>query len=235
MKKYVSSLVPLIAVLIAICFTGCQKVLPPVPCYNAIPDTVYVGQSINFSSCTTGASAYYWNFGDGGFATTASATHIYTQPGRDTGIFYASDGPGAHKTFTIVIVRPVNTWTFKGATDTSLYAAASSGDTIEVTNFTSTNFTNVSDLTFAFAAIPATAGSYQVVNDLSTPPGANQVAIYLTTPHSGNYGSTGRDNATATISIVGGKVLISLPSAMMVNVSNPNDSAALYATIRQTQ
>ena len=235
MKKHVSSVAVLIAVFIAICVSGCQKVLPPVPCFNTIPDTLYVGQSIDFSSCTTGATAYYWNFGDGGFATTASASHIYTQPGIDSGTFYASDGPGAHKTFTIVVLRPVNIWRFKGATDTSLVAAAYSGDTIEVTNFSSTNFTNVSNLTFAFSAIPTIAGNYQVVNDLSTPPGPNQMAIYLTTPTSGNYGSTGHDNAMAAISIVGGKVLISLPSAMMVNVSNPNDSAVLSATIRQTQ
>jgi hypothetical protein len=61
------------------------------------------------------------------------------------------------------------------------------------------------------------------------------MAIYLTTPNSLNYGSTGHDNATATVTIVGGEVLISLPSAMMVNTSNPADSAALSAMIRQTE
>ena len=235
MKRSLASLVLFTAVIAALSLTtGCTKVSAPNTCLNPVPDTAYVGQRIDFSSCTTGATSYYWSFGDGGFATTATASHIYTQPGIDTGTFYTADGPGSHKNFIIHVLRPYNIWTFKGTSDTSLTAQAVS-DTIQATNFTATNISNVSAITFAFSALPTADGSYQVVNDLFTPPAANQVAIYLTTPSGFNYGSTGHDNATANVSIVGGKVFISLSSAMMVNTTNPADSSVLAATIRQTQ
>jgi len=235
MKRSLASIVLLASVFVILSLSsGCTKVSAPVTCYNAIPDTAYVGQMITFSSCTNGASSYYWNFGDGGFATTATATHIYTTPGIDSGTFYTADGPGSHKNFVIHVLRPTNIWTFKGTTDTSLYAMAVN-DTLEATNFSSTNVSNISNIIFSFSALPTSNGTYQVVNDLFTPPAANQVAIYLTTPNSVNYGSTGHDNATASVTIVGGKVLISLSSAMMVNTTNPSDSASLSAMIRQTE
>jgi hypothetical protein len=235
MKRSLASVILFASVIAALCLSsGCTKVSAPVTCYNAIPDTAYVGQSLNFSSCTTGANSYYWSFGDGSFATTATASHTYTRPGIDTGTFYTADGPGSHKNFIIHVLRPYNVWTFKGTSDTSLNAQAVS-DTIQATNFSSTNIAHVSAITFSFSALPSASGSYQIVNDLSIPPGANQVAIYLTTPSGFNYGSTGHDNATASVTIAGGKVLISVPSAMMVNTTNPSDSAALSATIRQTE
>ena len=235
MKRSLASFVLFSTVIAALSLsTGCKKVSAPVTCFNAIPDTAYVGQRIDFSSCTTGANSYYWVFGDGGFATTANASHIYTSPGIDTGAFYTADGPGSHKNFIIHVLRPYNIWTFKGTSDTSLNAQAVN-DTIQATNFTATNISNVSAITFAFSTLPTVSGNYQVVNDLFTPPAANQVAIYLTTPSGFNYGSTGRDNASANITVAGGKVFISLPSAMLVNTTNPSDSAALSATIRQTE
>lgn len=235
MKRSLASFILFASVLTVLSLSsGCSKVSAPVTCFNTIPDTTYVGQRVDFSSCTTGANSYYWNFGDGGFATTATASHIYTNPGIDTGTFYTADGPGSHKTFVIHVLRPYNIWTFKGASDTSQNAQAVN-DTIQATNFTATNLTNVSAITFAFSALPTVNGSYQIVNDLFTPPAANQIAIYLTTPSGANYGSTGHDNATANITVTGGKILISLPSAMMVNTTNPADSAVLSATIRQTE
>src|SRR5665213_1040991 len=107
MRKYLYPILFFAAVIAGLCLgSGCKKIIPPVTCYDPIADTAYVGQRLDFSSCTIGANSYYWDFGDNGFATTAAATHIYTQPGIYKGTFYASNGEGAHKSFTIIVLRP---------------------------------------------------------------------------------------------------------------------------------
>jgi PKD repeat protein len=202
-----------------------------------LPDTAYVGQSISFTSCTNRASSYYWIFGDSHFATTDSAVHVYTAPGVYNGSLTTDNGPnniGNTKPFTIIVLRASNVWTFRGITDTSSFAQAV-GDTIQTTNFTASNSNNISNLLFIFSALPTVSASYQVVSDFFATPSASQVAIYLTTPSGKIYGSTGNDHVNANITVSGGKVFISLPSAMMANANNPSDSAALTATVRQTE
>ena len=234
MKRYFSSLI-VISVIITICFTaGCKKTPAPAACFNAVPDSAWVGQSLTFTSCTQGASSYYWVFGDDGYATTATATHIYTAPGIYHGGLTASNGTGDTKSFVITVSRPTELWTFQGVTDTAYYAIGTN-DTIVATNFTSTNI-NASNILFVFSALPTANGSYHVINDqFGGTPSATQVAVYVSTPSGKNYGSTGNDNASATVTVVGGKVHISIPAVEMVNVALPSDSASLSASVIQTE
>lgn len=234
MKKSLGTCIAIISMIAAIGLTSsCKKTNPPVTCLSTVPDTAYVGQEVLFVSCTKDAGSILWNFGDGHTAITDTARHTYTQPGIYSCSLTSSNVVGASKYFTVVVLRPVNTWTFQGVTDSSTTATAVN-DTIQTTNFSSGNTANISNLLFAFSALPTTDGTYQVVNAQFATPGANQVAVYVSTPSGRNYGSTGNDNASANITIRGGKVNIVLPAAMMVNVSNPNDSASLSASVLQT-
>jgi hypothetical protein len=235
MKKYLGPIIVFASVLVAVCLTdSCKKAAPPATCFATLPDSAYVGQSLVFTSCTVGASSYLWTFGDGSTASTDSAKHTYTAPGIYNGSLTTSNGQGSTKTFTIVVTRPVDVWTFQGITDSSSYAQAVGGDTLQATNFTGANMTNVSNIVFIFSALPAAAGSYQVINDQFATPSAGQVAVYLTTP-SKFYGSTGNDHSTATVTLAGGKIKVTIPTVEMVNLSTPTDSAVLSATITQTE
>ena len=134
-----------------------------------------------------------------------------------------------------MVLRPLSMWTFQGITDTAYYAAAVGGDTIQTSNFSATNISNVSNIVLIFSALPTANGSYQVINDQFSTPTATQIAVYVTTPSGRNYGSTGRDNSSATVTLIGGKVKVSLPSVMMVNLAVPSDSSALSAIVTQTE
>lgn len=235
MKKQLTTFVVFAGIIAALSFTtGCKKTPAPTTCFNSIPDTAVVGQQITFTSCTNGASSFYWLFGDGGYATTATATHTYTAPGIYNGGLTTSNGTGDTKSFKIVVLRPYNIWTFQGITDTA-FSAAVVGDTLQASNFSATNLSNISNIILVFSSIPTTGGSYQVVNDQFSTPNASQIAVFVTTPSGRNYGSTGRDGSSAVVTVNGGKIKVSLPSVMMVNVAVPSDSAALSATITQTE
>lgn len=217
--------------------SACKKSsAPPTACVNTLPDSAYVGQQLIFTSCTKGASSYYWTFGDGTNSNADSVAHIYTAPGTyHGGLATGNGGSGTTKSFTVVVTRPLSIWTFQGITDTTLYALGTS-DTIQTSNFSSTNLTNISNILFVFSALPTTSGSYQVINDqFGGTPSSTQLAIYITTPSGKNYGSTGNDHVSAAVNVVGGKVYISIPAVEMVNVSQPSDSASLSATIIQTE
>jgi len=236
MRKIFASSIVLVLFVVLCTTVGCKKTAAPTTCFGTVPDTAYVGETISFTSCTQGASSYYWVFGDDGYATTANATHIYTTPGIYHGGLTASNGTGDTKSFTIVVLRPVNVWTFQGATDSSAYAQGIGGDTIEATNFTNTNINNVSNIVFVFSALPTANGTYQVINDqFGGRPSSSQVAVFLTTPSGRNYGSTGNDHVSATVTVTGGKVSVSIPAVEMVNVALPSDSASLSAIITQTE
>jgi PKD repeat protein len=238
MKKYLVSLLVLVSVIALLFSSACQK-SPPVPttCISTLPDSAYVGQQLTFASCTQSASSFYWLFGDGGYATTGTATHTYTAPGIYHGSLATADGGnGNTKTFTIVVSRPLSIWAFQGITDTATYAQGIGGDTIQTSNFSAANINNISNIVFVFSALPATGGSYQVINDqFGGTPSATQVAIFLTTPSGRNYGSTGNDHVSATVTVTGGKVSISIPAVEMVNLVLPSDSASLSATVIQTE
>jgi PKD repeat protein len=215
---------------------GCKKTPAPATCFATVPDSAYVGQLLTFSSCTQGASSYYWDFGDNGYSTFPNATHTYTAPGIYHGGLTTSNGTGEKKTFIIVVTRPYSIWTFKGSTDTSTYALTVGGDTLQTTNFSAANTANVSNILVIFSALPTVSGSYQVINDqFGGTPGSSQAAVFLTTPSGRNYGSTGNDHTTVNVTVTGGKIRLSIPAVEMVNVSQPSDSSSLSATIIQTE
>ena len=57
-------------------FGSCMKT--PMACCD-IPTTGAIGESLKFSStCSTDASTYEWDFGDGTKSTEANPTHTYT-------------------------------------------------------------------------------------------------------------------------------------------------------------
>jgi len=219
------------------CSNSCTKSESvPTTCFDTIPDSAYVGQQLIFRSCTKNAGSFYWTFGDGTNAIADSVTHIYTAPGTyHGGLATGNGGTGNTKPFTIVVTRPLSTWSFRGVTDTASYAQGVS-DTIQASNFSSANLNNVSNIVFAFSALPAIGGNYQVINaQFGGTPSSSQLAIYLTTPSGRDYGSTGNDHVTASVTVVGGKVHISIPAVEMVNVAVPSDSASLSATVIQTE
>jgi PKD repeat protein len=76
----------------------CMKVLdsPPIPKITAIPETGFAPLDIDFSSegsedPSGGTMTFVWNFGDGGTATGATASHTYTEGGIYTVTLTATD------------------------------------------------------------------------------------------------------------------------------------------------
>ena len=62
--------------------SSCTKT--PMACCM-LPETGTIGQPITFSStCSTNASKYKWDFGDGNTSTDANPIHIYLTAGTNT-------------------------------------------------------------------------------------------------------------------------------------------------------
>lgn len=215
--------------------TACKKTAPPDTCIGSVPDTLYVGQQGTFISCTQGElKSTLWIWGDGGRGTTDTAYHTYTQPGTYQCSLITSNGTGNTKNFTVVVIRAENNWTFQSASYQSGTAAVVN-DTVQTTNFTASNISNVSNLIFAFDTLPTADGNYQVIDAQFGTYGYHTVGVYVSTPSGANYVSTGRDHSVAAVTIVGGKINIALNSTMMVNTAVPSDSSVLTASVRQTQ
>ena len=92
MKKHLCALAICIHFVIFISFLpACQKgtIYAPFPkaCISGVPDSASVGQSVTFTSCSSGATSLTWVFGDSTAAdtvTTLTATHTYTKAGTFT-------------------------------------------------------------------------------------------------------------------------------------------------------
>ncbi len=64
---------------------GCkanENVAVPHACINSVVSPQVVGSSHNYTSCSTGGSAYLWDFGDGTNASVANTTHSYNAVGN---------------------------------------------------------------------------------------------------------------------------------------------------------
>lgn len=136
----------------------------PPACISGLPDSAYAGHSLTFTSCTQGASSYLWNFGDAGTSTSATATHIYTNPGTYTGALTAfnAGGAGAPRQFTIVVTIDAGSWTFQ---DTTYRPSDSYWSTNQLFATTLNDPETVSRLNLYFLnSSPIATGTYQVVS-----------------------------------------------------------------------
>lgn len=105
-----------IVILIMSILSACKKTLtPPISCASVSADSVLVGQTVSFTSCTKGATSYLWNFGDSTIANTDTTSHIYYIPGSYTATLITSNsgGKGTIDSFKIIVTAP-ESWTFKG-------------------------------------------------------------------------------------------------------------------------
>ena len=56
---------------------------PPVACFSVNPGFACVNAPVNFTNCSTNATGYFWDFGDGGTSTAVNPVYAY----QDTGCF----------------------------------------------------------------------------------------------------------------------------------------------------
>ncbi|MBC7885720.1 MAG: PKD domain-containing protein, partial [Saprospiraceae bacterium] len=68
----------------------CIEVLPaPVAGFTTTMNCVCLNSPISFTNTSSGASSYYWDFGDGNNTTMPNPTHNYSLPGTYTVTLYA--------------------------------------------------------------------------------------------------------------------------------------------------
>lgn len=76
-------LILIVLVTMVIVFTNCTK--KPIACVDSASKSGIAGQAISFDgSCSENAHHYQWDFGDGGSAHSASASHVYNNSGTYT-------------------------------------------------------------------------------------------------------------------------------------------------------
>jgi PKD repeat protein len=216
---------------------GCSKTAPASACIGAFPSTVSAGAPVSFTSCTAGATAYQWSFGDGATATGPSVTHTYAGAGTYTGtLTITSNGSNNSKNFNITVVN--NTWTFKGnAFIADSVAGSSTGNDLTAYGVSNSNKAN---LVFVFPSLPTVSGSYNIININNAPPVGQQLYVVLYNLNSSgvqtsSYGSTGSGNVNAAVTVSEGKISIVLPNIEVANLVSAADSTSFGATIYQTQ
>lgn len=70
----------------------CIEVLAaPVASFTTMMNCVCNNSPISFVNTSTGASSYYWDFGDGNNSTATNPTHVYNTPGTYTVTLYATN------------------------------------------------------------------------------------------------------------------------------------------------
>jgi len=101
---------PLIVIAAFVIFcTGCSNKAPSA-CYSISSTTDTVNQVVSFnSSCTSGGSFYYWDFGDGSpTSKLPNPTHAYSAQGIYSVTFWASNKVGSSKAAVMNIT--VSNW-----------------------------------------------------------------------------------------------------------------------------
>lgn len=76
MKTKLSAFVALLCIVI---ISSCRKDISA--CFNASTTTPSVGQSVSFTSCSTGGSSYDWDFADGSSGSGETTSHTFTSAG----------------------------------------------------------------------------------------------------------------------------------------------------------
>jgi len=88
----------------------------PTAAFNA-PNTVCLGEPVNFANTSIGGSTFNWDFGDGNTSTQASPSHAYTSTGNFTVQLISITGFGCRDTVSQTIqVDPIPTPNFQADT-----------------------------------------------------------------------------------------------------------------------
>lgn len=58
------------------------QIFDPEPFFTMVFSQHCVGLDVTFTNLSSNADAYYWDFGDGTYTSTANPTHLYTNPGN---------------------------------------------------------------------------------------------------------------------------------------------------------
>jgi len=81
----------------AVDVAGLGQGQPPVADFSVSADTLILEEGsavVGFTDLSTGASSWYWNFGDGTTGTEQNPTHVYTAPGTYTVSLSVDGGDG---------------------------------------------------------------------------------------------------------------------------------------------
>lgn len=111
MKKRFSAYVLSVLTVAIFSIIGCDKKDDtntdgePIACINSAT-TATVGQSVSFSSCSTGGDTYLWEFSDGSNqnSTSANTTHTFTATGSYSVTLTVTNEKGSNTTSVIVTV-----------------------------------------------------------------------------------------------------------------------------------
>jgi PKD repeat protein len=93
---------------------------PPVADFSGTPTTGYIPLTVNFTDLSTGGTptAWSWDFGDSGTATTQNPSHTYSTPGTYDVALTASNASGSNtatKPGYITALAPTVRWVSKSA------------------------------------------------------------------------------------------------------------------------
>lgn len=80
---------------------------PPVACMQVSNSNIANGETVNFTSCSTNATSYLWDFGDGNTAAVQNPSHTFTAGGPYVVTLTASNNAGSDITsHTITVSAP---------------------------------------------------------------------------------------------------------------------------------
>ncbi|GGM33212.1 ThuA domain-containing protein [Dactylosporangium sucinum] len=171
---------------------------PPVVTASAAATSGTAPFAVSFTGSATDAEGdnpltYAWDFGDGGTAATANATHTYTAPGNFTATLTVTDARGAKGYATVnVRVEAPNTSCFGARSDDFL------GSTLDRTKWTVIRENQTFSVSGGSLLLPTAVGDlYGATNGATNlvvqpaPAGAWQATAKVTLPTTANYQQAG--------------------------------------------
>ncbi|GAA2360564.1 ThuA domain-containing protein [Dactylosporangium salmoneum] len=171
---------------------------PPIVTAAANPTSGTAPFNVSFTGTATDAEndnplTYAWDFGDGGSAATANASHTYTAPGVFTATLTVTDARGAKGTASVQVrVDAPNTACFGAHSDDFL------GSTLDRTRWTVVRETQALSVSGGSLHLPTSAydlyGSTNGATNLvlqPAPSGAWQATAKVTLPTTANYQQAG--------------------------------------------
>ncbi|WP_425556788.1 ThuA domain-containing protein [Dactylosporangium darangshiense] len=171
---------------------------PPAVTASASPASGTTPFVVSFTGSATDAEGdnpltYAWDFGDGGTAATANATHTYTAPGNFTATLTVTDARGAKGTATVAVrAEAPNTQCFGARSDDFL------GSSLDRTRWTVVREGQALSVSGGSLHLPTAAGDlYGGTNGATNlvvqpaPSGAWQATAKVTLPTTANYQQAG--------------------------------------------